>query len=122
MGPCLKCYFIKDSDSKSFISSLLSDLSSENVISSRKEEYWVVFYQNIEYTIAIQKADLEIMIDEFIIENIAYDKVALTNNVFELDICCSTNNKAINDHFVNSFLIKLTKEIKIIGMIGKSEF
>lgn len=125
MGPCLVCYVSSESHLALGIEIdlLLDKISNTNLNRSRKGNYWEVFFSNYLFTISIKEADLDEMVDDFIIEKIELKPQSLNQPIFNLSVCCNGKNEEMNNIFINQFLHHVKrKSINIIGLIGHQEF
>ncbi len=125
MGPCLTCYIPKENNLLLSIDVdlILDEITNGNLTRTRKGNHWEVYFNEAPFTISIKKADLDEMIDDFIIEKIEPKFLNFNQPIFNLGICCNIKNKEINNNFVNQFLNHLEKKsTKIIGLIGNNEF
>lgn len=125
MGPCLTCYIPKESNlSLSIdIDLILDKIVNGNLTRTRKGNNWKAYFDEKPFMISIKLTDLEEMIDDLIRENIEPISLDLNQPIFTLGICCNVKDREINNNFVNQFLNHLEKKsIKIVGLIGSSEF
>ena len=125
MGPCLTCYIPKENNlSLSIdIDLILDEITNGNLTRTRKGNHWEVYFNERSFTVSIEKADLEEIINDLIIEKIEPVSLDLDQPIFNLGVCCNVKNKEINNNFVNQFLNHLEKKsIKVIGLIGSNEF